>query len=103
MAAMVRKAFQFNLRTLFWTTTLVAIGCLTIRAAIVAGPYWFKRPHQRRVEKRYAEKVAEIERLREVRRRLPEPDFELENQIRGMEYELNFEEVPESLGGGVSP
>lgn len=103
MAIMVKAQFQFNLRRLFWATTLVAIACLTIRAAIVAGPYWFKRPHQWRVEKRYAEKLAEIEKLREIQRTLPEYDYELENQIRGLEYDLSFEEVPESLGGGASP
>jgi hypothetical protein len=59
-------------------------------------------PHQRQVEKRYAEKVAEIERLREKQRALATPDPELNRQIEALDYDLGFEERPHSLGGDLN-
>lgn len=96
------RRFQFSLRSVFWAILLMAIGLLAIRTAVVAGPYWLARPHQRQVEKRYAEKAAEIERLREKQRALATPDPELNSKIESLSYELDFEELPDSLGGDLN-
>ncbi|HWB10823.1 MAG TPA: hypothetical protein VG826_16455 [Pirellulales bacterium] len=59
--------FQFSVRNLFWSTTLVGIGCLVFQFVTVAVPYWWKWGDGDAIKA----KQEELRRLRAIEPELP--------------------------------
>ncbi|HEX7449336.1 MAG TPA: hypothetical protein VF306_17405 [Pirellulales bacterium] len=98
---MPKPRWQFTLRSLFFATSLIAAVCWALPDIRVLIPWLLRRPHEWQIERNYAKKGGEeLKRLRDLQASLPKPDPQIAKEIEMLEWGLNFEPLPESLGGG---